>query len=890
MGLAVRVDGRLLCPLCVDTLLPASQQVVINRARALKGLPTTTYRMSLEKKPALGLFTFTTAAQISIHRRALRGELEFLTPPLPPPGAPGLPPEVGVRSSAHHLRAEARVAGREATGTGRMVALVAVVAAVALLAGLTCLLIPAAPAPVAPPAVTASSGHAPVAPKPEAPASAAVVAPEGPAMVGARARADYSTDPLVAWRACRDDQACPPAVRDAIADEVSATVTRSLDRVKAQLDLGERVDALALLAQAAIPADERFSSLRLRRELLGERLRQAAQDSASAAAVADGGDATATATARAAVGAGDASVAAATGPDASAAAVADADGKPVAPVTPPGPDVWTFAIAELQPAPGAMLEGALLQHGTVRRTIPAVGAGLYQVWIEASPTAGTDTLTVTVAGVATTLVGAQLPAAGGWIAVGEPVVVAAGPVPVALTAVGGPWRLGRMHISGSDHGKPSAGAPLASPWPPDPGTVTPPPVAAGTGGAGTAGAGTGGAGAAKAGAKRVMPWTPAFQWPAGIKPLAPVVTELLPSPWPSGAEPFYAAQPFGNTGLMMLKLRLARERVAGGGLVLVVNRARWDRKQIDATIEDGHAQGVALAPIRFADNNEWQTMVLAVPDLGAMADPCWLTLADHEALPGDNGFLLGSMVTVAQGAPAPADLGLLAPPLLGRDVILDMPWRHEMAGMLDGAVNGGSRHWPDPRSFDPLRVKVLSGDLTDATDGAAWGKLFTTEMIQSYHTLNHKDTAGIVGMQLGEAWWDDVQFHASAPAADNTTALVVAMPGVLVAQTPAGIEAWWSDLAGKIAAGDRGDHNHRGGFLPVLVVGSALPEDAATRQATDPVWQRLIDRAAAVGTPVIDVRPAQQLGGAKVPPAAARMLADGLRMLAYQIEMVQKMH
>lgn len=920
MGLAVRVDGRLLCQLCVDTLLPAEQQVVINRARALKGLPTTTYKMTLEQAPELGLFTFTTAAQMSIHRRSLRGEMEFATPPLPPPGAPS---QVGRMSSAHNLRGEAQVAGREASGTGRMVAVVAVVGAVALLAGLSCLLLPGTSAAPATHGSTATS----TAPTPSAPvATASSSGTESPTTSTSTQtaktipqRGDYPSEALAAWRACRDDRACPPELQTEIADEVTAAVTRTLDRVQAELDNSERVDALSLLANAAIPSDQRFSELRARRDVLGTRLHDSAVASASAAATTDDASGPATTAADAVV------VSTTTPADATPATVAATVNDPATlpkfgdnatPAatdgttpgftsltgTAPGRDDWTFAVADLPPVPGAMLEGSMLQRGTLRRTVPAMSAGTYQIWIEASPTAGTDTLTVTTGPASTTLVGSALPASGGWIAVGAPVSLEDGPLKVSVTAVGGPWRLGRVHIAGSDQAPPAVGVALASPWSDAKGpTPKPPPETTGTAtttttlstptanATGAATTPTGAQGAVVASAKKIMPWSPVFQWPAGAKPVLPVADSLLPSPWPSGVEPFHASQVFGSSGVMTLKLKLSRTRIAGGGLVLALNRGgHWDRKQLDATFEDGHT-AISLPPFTFADNNDWQTMVITAPDLGGLAENCWLTLADHDALGSDNGFMLGAVTTVAGGAPVAADLGLLPAPLLAKDVILSLPWRHSLIDMLNNAVGDGTRKWTDPRSFDPLRLRVFSGDLADTANGPAWAKAFTNEMKDSYRTLGHKDSGFMAPMQMSPGWYEGVQFNGNQPAIDNGCALVVVMPGALLTQAPSSLEAWWTDLAAKIAAGDRGDHSHRGGFLAVLVVGSALAQDDATRAGEAPMWKRLIDRAGLVGTPVIDLRPAQQVPPAKVTGASARMLVDGLRQLAYQIDLTQKM-
>ncbi len=90
-GLAVRVSGRLLCPLCLDRL-PGDAKVMVNQMRALRGMAVTTYRYYSGRHPRLPLFTFTTANLMLAHRRKLVHGEDFTAPPLPPPGSrPRLP-------------------------------------------------------------------------------------------------------------------------------------------------------------------------------------------------------------------------------------------------------------------------------------------------------------------------------------------------------------------------------------------------------------------------------------------------------------------------------------------------------------------------------------------------------------------------------------------------------------------------------------------------------------------------------------------------------------------------------------------------------------------------------------------------------------------------------
>lgn len=100
-GLAVKVSGRLLCPLCLDRL-PGDAQVKINQMRALRGMAVTTYRFRHERHPELPLFTFTTAALVLAHCRRRAHSEPFEAPPLPPPGSrPRLPTASEAARSSH---------------------------------------------------------------------------------------------------------------------------------------------------------------------------------------------------------------------------------------------------------------------------------------------------------------------------------------------------------------------------------------------------------------------------------------------------------------------------------------------------------------------------------------------------------------------------------------------------------------------------------------------------------------------------------------------------------------------------------------------------------------------------------------------------------------------
>ena len=126
-GVAVRVDGQTVCPVCIETLSPAIR-VQINRVRALKGLAITTYRLRLPQRPGQAIFTFTSAGLVLLHRRALIHGTEFPTPDLPAEGAPKTTIEnratrTGVAPTGEKKRLIGALAGAAIMVIGGLVAL-----------------------------------------------------------------------------------------------------------------------------------------------------------------------------------------------------------------------------------------------------------------------------------------------------------------------------------------------------------------------------------------------------------------------------------------------------------------------------------------------------------------------------------------------------------------------------------------------------------------------------------------------------------------------------------------------------------------------------------------------------------------------------------------------
>ncbi|TVR12429.1 MAG: hypothetical protein EA401_09145 [Planctomycetota bacterium] len=105
-GLAVRVNGKLTCPVCVDTL-PSDAQLKINQLRAMRGLDSTTYRVPDPRRPQSQCFTFSTSSNILRHRHHILTGSDYNPPLLPN----------RTRTVSH--RHEAQQAAAEAVGRTR---------------------------------------------------------------------------------------------------------------------------------------------------------------------------------------------------------------------------------------------------------------------------------------------------------------------------------------------------------------------------------------------------------------------------------------------------------------------------------------------------------------------------------------------------------------------------------------------------------------------------------------------------------------------------------------------------------------------------------------------------------------------------------------------------
>jgi hypothetical protein len=884
-GLAVRVDGKPICAMCVD-LLPGKAQVAINKMRALKGLNATTYRVEVPRHPDHLRFTFTTAGNILGHRRSLKATGDFAAPLLPAGERPPEPPR-SPSTSTH-----------PAAGPRRRRPVAVIAAAVAALV-----------------VVGAIGASFTMSKRGTAPRDASARPPT---------RADYPSDPGEAWLSCVSDRACPPALLEQVRQELRQARATVLDQAASELDAGHLERAHAALEQVHLPDEAGFSDLRARARDLSARL-LAAQPARTAATIAPQ-------------------------VEAPAGAEQQPQAKPVAaeprviqaPVAPeatdgPGRECWVFTADDLMAGrevpywrAGGDLTGL---YGTLLRELPAMAGGQYQVWLEAGNAKKRGTLTVLVDGKAVGKLDGDDCAEVAWRPLRAALDLTAGTHIFAIKASGAGWHISRAYLADTGRPVPNvAGALAVSPWaaPAEPAAAPtePPPK---TDGASTATPTTATTAATQptppsAASKPIKPperqvaaWTRVFSWPAQPKDEPLDGTVAIPSPWPSGAEPFLRSQrPTGSKQPQSITLELTKGTVDGGGVVLLLNRARADRRALVATLgyaqatttvaqvpRTNHVTGAAevderiedrldrevlpLPAIDFADTGDWQVFPIAFPDLSRCGGKLWLKLEDANAdISADRGFLLGKVVTVAHAEPSATDLGLMSSPLIAPDVIAQKDYQRRLVSVLaQVAPKRSGRKWNDLRGFDPRKAKLL---VTNADKG------WETEMRrQLARILGAKEApkGAIENLALADGWYAEKQFKGAQPFIDpdEATLAVVCLNGEeggCSLKDPEALEKWVRALIGQLVDGDA--RGKRGGFLPVLVVGRTTKvDDPALQQAIDLAWMKVRDDCQASGFPLIDIRGAQtEKGKGDTKALSAQLLADGLRALQYQIAWAQR--
>ncbi|MBA2479429.1 MAG: hypothetical protein H0V44_02105 [Planctomycetes bacterium] len=857
-GLAVKVDGQFVCPMCVDNL-PGKAQVEINRFRALKGLNATTYVVPDPRHPDHQRFSFTTAGNVLIHRRTLRDTGSFTAPPLPAIA------EKAPSSSANRAVSSAKNPVAAVPGVSpprHRLPLIAggAVAGVMVIGVLV--------------AIVTKGSAKPAAVLETTPVASAAVAET----VITRTRGDYPREALAAWRAAANDPRCPDGVIAQISTELTAVYDKALDALAKDLDSGRLAEVRAGLDRLAIVDDRRFVAVHARAEEL--RARVSPRDTASPE-----------------VGDDPAEVR----PDAPVVHTGPADA--VSPA-PPAPECWLFTGTDLvggRKVPFWKANGELSGvYGTLERALPEMAGGGYQVWIRAVCPSGKGSLSVLIDGeVVGKVTGAEC-ATPGWRPLTPSVVVRKGATAFAVKASGPGWRVDQVYLAGSDRAGPDGNASAQPPpWPaPAPELVAPAPVTEPAD--------------PKPAVETAKPvhvdravtdWKRVFVWPLDAKPEPLDGTADLPSPWPSGADPFQRSQrPPGAGRMQTLHIELPKASVVGGGVVVLMHRVRSNRKTLNLWVESTipakspkslepaeqvEHQSIALEPLKFSETGDWQVFDIPFPDIDKFGSKLWLKFEDAADLGADRGFLLGKVVAVANTAPELGDIDLMPAPLVAGDIIANKEYQHRLIVLLDQvAAKRPSKKWNDPKLFDPKRIKLL---VTNAD------KLWETQMRKDIVRLLGREPPNktVTNLGIAESWFPEQQFKPSQPMVtpEECSLLVLAINGeetTCSLKDPDALMKWTRRLVTEVIGGDA--KGRRGGFLPVLVVGRTTKlEDPSRQAAIDAAWPRVREDCANLGIPLIDIRNAQ-LERLKhdVRESSAQLMTDGLRTLVYQISWAQK--
>lgn len=797
-GLAVRVDGELICQMCVDTL-PGEAVVRINQVRALRGLEVTTYLVKREQAPGLQLFSFTTSANITNHRRKLASDGFFDAPPLPPPAerqripTPASPKIVTDRVARGQMPA-------------RKPMLIAAGATLVVLGGIAIALALAAPDKKQ----AASDGTVTEVPKP-------------PPTKAMKTRLDYPVDVLQAWTQASLDRDCPTLVQQSIAQELIRKRSTLLD--DADLALAERRldDATSLANALTLPEDIAFRDLRRRESELRTRL-------LSARTVATAPTPTPTPP-----------VPKPTAPVPTPTPV------PTLPPAAPGvvvtaPDGSLRLMAEEAVITGTELTvvnrdniKALVNWknpaDTPRWKVRVDKPGNYRIDVRTASEKKEDSLFLVQSG--DQRVANVVAPTGGWdkfrmTTVGVIALKTAGEVEVRVGAVEAKsWRgLNLAEVQLHPTNDPPSPPPAAPATPPP--TPTPMPD------------------------KPVEPavvltaWNNAFVTGGRDRPPKAVPldgSEHVPAGLPGGV-----AQVFRSGKSQALKrhaafLDLANAPATGGGVVVLVHPGRNDRNEIIASLTDGKGTTVKFEPVTLPDD-EWTRIVLPVSAASGLDPSQLVTLALEDGpkaahIPDDAGFMIATTVTVSGRSPTESDLGLRVSALLS-----DTNRLRNLPKLLDIlAKNRKKPSWQ--KLIEPARVRFVLG---------GWGKN------QDWRLALHKQVEPLVpGKQpnpmmfeatFTDSWLDALTKGKDAifdPAAIHVAVLwtggdeLTAYP-----DAPQAVTNFWKR---------RLDQFIDAGILPVVVIGPNF-QNAEKRAQAEQVWQQFIalPTVRLYGMPVIDLR------------------------------------
>jgi len=823
-GLAVRIDGRLICPLCVDTL-PGTAQVKINQLRAIRGLDVTTYRVPRTRHPQLHAYSFTTTAQLNQHRRAIQGGGRFDAPTIPVDHkpVPKLPPAT---RKAVPLR-------------GPLVWIVGGAAAVLILGAVI--------------GLGFSGGST----------RTATTAPPA-AEQASKQRLDYAPTARAAWNEASTDPLCPGNVLAVIAKELEVEIAAELSAVEERLAAGEANAAAQALAAVEIPDDIRFRPLRERVGPLSGRIAQARVATVATTPVPR--EVPAEVPAQPLVT-----------PVVTPPAVA------VVPPAPPAPTettlpAWYIPAVALGERPGQNAWRATGPSG--RRLIAADGTvssvfvlepGPYRCWIRVAPSDTLDsTVNVIVGGNKSELLRLVRSSPIDWYPIDIPDLVVTTPeVQVQITVIGRDTIVHAVFLEAPGGSGPGDAvlsgrattpqvvvrddAALATVTPtttePDPDVPAEPaePTPAATGAPALIPL------ALTDFTHKIVPWDPlelpsrGRDDPADARYTAPDL-----------GEPYLLSELMRRTGNNHIAIRFVEPLPPGSGVAMLLHPRRIDRTELVAIFSDqqGRSARVSCPLIPTA----WNTLVIAVPDHGTP----WVSMRLEDVRSATTEFIVGKTV-VTPGRPATVD------DLALRTRALLTPTYSELIELV--ALISAPRKQRDPRWLTPSKIKIL---VTDRMTAGNWTTTVRARLRQVF-TEPWKGAEAPRGMLeklvLHDQWLTNLLMENDPGKAsvhpNNHHLLVVISAGneLQAGLTPEqGVYNFWLPLIERCLTK---------GILPVPVLGPSRVDDGKLEDAIR-MWALLDEELTKrkIAVPKIDLRPARSLSVDRMETGHAKLASD----------------
>lgn len=852
-GLAVRIDGKLICPLCVDTL-PGTAQVKINQLRAIRGLDVTTYRVPRRRYPRLHAYSFTTTTQLNQHRRALQGGGRFDAPTIPidHKPVPKLPP------------ATRRAPGLQApwvwiAGAGAAVVILGTVIALGFSGDRSDSTTPASTTP-------GSTAAAPVAATPSS----------------EKQRVDYDPAARVAWQEASTDPTCPSPLLAQIAKELEREIAATLNAIEVRVTEGHAREAARALTEVEIPDDLRFRPLRERIEPLSRRIALARVQQPDRPL--PPGDDPAPVDATPPTPAPDAP--SATPPVTPPVTPVVADDAPSTPAS----VAWYIPAVALGERPG---QNAWRPVGpTGRRLITADGSisggfrlepGAYRCWVRVAPSDGQDsTVNVIVGGHKSEMLRLVRASPIDWYPIDIPdLAVVSAEVHIQITAIGrdttvhaiflespGGQGPGDAVLSGRATTPPSLtradDAPVAMvDEVPPPADLTDPASADPAADAPVDPPATADPAASSAPlpalslddfTHKVVPWDPLE--------LPPTRGRDDPSDArytaPDQGGPYQQSELMRRTGSNHVALRFPEPLSPGSGVAMLVHPRRADREALVAIFNDQQGRSVRVdCPL---DPMTWNRVLITAPD---NRNP-WVAMRLEDVRSATTEFLVGKTVITPDRAATADDLDLRGRALL-------TPTYSELIDLV--RLVSGPRKQNNPRWINPSKFKIL---LTERMTAGNWTTAVRAQLKAVFREPWKGEDAPdktLEKLVLHDQWLTDLFKEKDPKKAvvhpDRHHLLVVITAGnELQAGMSAeqGVRNFWIPLVNS---------SLEAGIIPVPVLGPSRV-DADKLDEADRMWTLLDEEMAKrkLVLPKIDLRPARSISVDRMEQGHAQLAND----------------